>query len=181
MFKWGIYLLISSSLLFFGGVSHGQIAEQSQALSEPEWELIVDKDKEIPKFRFVARRGHPEGRIRRIMKSYAFPSKKEHSQRNLIDYKLLSDGRISAVHFNADAKQRGTPENPGKAWIEKVFELNEVSYSIQDIERKILDMQQKPEIIYAMYQGVLGGPTPARRALSLPMPTGLMAWLTARY
>lgn len=175
--------------------------EERTALPEPEWQLITSPDWKLEKFKVYARRGHPEGRIRNIMKTYATPVRNGNGRaRNAIDFKSLGKtgkGRLETflmrmsnapIHqvsprealaywlnvrnmlilkaltdeskFKKSKTGRGTPENPGNVWTEDSFAKAGENFSIQDIEQKILQLGKSDKrILYALYQGSLGGPT----------------------
>lgn len=193
-------------VVFFGVITCISAASQSleyneaASMPEPEWRLIVGKDWELERFKVVAKRGHPEGRIRNIMKSFAAPSRLSNPDRNLMDFKRLRKNgtgmletflmrmqytpvsKISSReqlvywvnvrnmlilqamaedgYYKIPKLNRGSFSKPSKIWSEVRFEVEGASYSIQDIEIQILKLgQSDPRIIYALYQGSIGGPT----------------------
>jgi len=201
---WGFMRVILFSLIVFLTCfsARAQLPEYDPVLSmpEPEWRLITDKDWELEKYKVFARRGHPEGRIRNIMKTYAIPSRVRNPDRNLFNFKrmhkkgmgmldtflmrmkytplsMVSDRErlvywinvrnILIVQAMADESNyekikinRGTPDRPSKLWTKKRFENSGQHYSIHDIETEILKLSGgDPRVIYALYQGSMGGPT----------------------
>lgn len=61
---------------------------------------------------------------------------------------------------NTLSKLRGNPTISGKLWTKKRITIQGESLSIEDIElHKIIAKSQNPNIVYALYQGIAGGPT----------------------
>ncbi|MEL7109739.1 MAG: DUF547 domain-containing protein [Pseudomonadota bacterium] len=62
-------------------------------------------------------------------------------------------------------RKRGTPNEPGAFWTEKRITVSGVELSLQDIEQDILFAGwNDPNIIYGLYQGIVGGPALPRSA-----------------
>lgn len=53
---------------------------------------------------------------------------------------------------------RGTGAKPGKMWTKDRFTAGGQTYSIADIETKLVSEFNNPNVIYGLYQGVKGGP-----------------------
>jgi len=53
---------------------------------------------------------------------------------------------------------RGTGSKPGKLWTKERVTIGGESYSVADIERKVLTEFDNPNVLYGIYQGVKGGP-----------------------
>ncbi|MEP6342354.1 MAG: DUF547 domain-containing protein [Maricaulaceae bacterium] len=69
---------------------------------------------------------------------------------------------VKAVAFDTKKKSlkslRGTGGSPGKLWTKDRVTIADQSYSIADIEAKIVAEFKDPNIVYGLYQGVKGGP-----------------------
>jgi len=66
---------------------------------------------------------------------------------------------VAVENSNDIAEKRGTFENPGEIWTKNMIEIDGVDLSINDIEKNIILANWKdPNVIYGLYQGVLGGP-----------------------
>jgi len=103
-----VYIILISLLVAMSAGSWTATAqmldyESRTALPEPDWRLITGDDWELEKFQVYARRGHPEGKIRNIMKVYAEPYSGEGLRpRNVINFKRLSKdgkGRLDTFLF----------------------------------------------------------------------------------
>lgn len=53
---------------------------------------------------------------------------------------------------------RGTGAKPGKLWTKDRVTIGDETYSIADIEAKVIAENNNPDVIYGLYQGVKGGP-----------------------
>ncbi len=76
---------------------------------------------------------------------------------------------------------RGTGKKPGKLWTKDRITLNGQSYSIADIEAKIISDFKDPNVIYGLYQGVKGGPCLSETAYEGPSVSSRLAELGMRY
>ncbi len=71
----------------------------------------------------------------------------------LVVHTLLNDRR------NRLDEARGTPAEPGPAWTRKLVAVRGVNLSIDDIARHlVLGNSDDERLVYALYQGVAGGP-----------------------
>lgn len=75
--------------------------------------------------------------------------------RNVVLLQALAEER----RMSGFKRKRGTPDAPGAFWTEKRITVSGVELSLQDIEQDILFAGwDDPNIIYGLYQGVVGGP-----------------------
>lgn len=78
---------------------------------------------------------------------------------------LVVKAIASQKRFRSLKKQRGNIDSPGPMWTEKRITVQGVPLSIDDIERNIIiRLWQSPDVIYGLYQGVLGGPPISKKA-----------------
>ncbi len=83
--------------------------------------------------------------------------------RNLMVIKAFADQK-SLSNYKS---KRGTPENPGRVWLEKRATISGVELSIHDIEKNIiLSSWNDPNIIYGLYQGLSDGPAMHAKSFS---------------
>ena len=79
-------------------------------------------------------------------------------------------------------KARGTFEEPGPMWTTKRVTVEDVSLSIDDIERGVvLRNWRSPDVIYGLYQGTKGGPNFPVTAFRGKTVTSTLAGLAQTY
>ncbi len=76
---------------------------------------------------------------------------------------------------------RGSGEKPGKLWTKKRVDIDGQSYSIADVENKILSEFDDPNVLYGLYQGVKGAPCISDTAYQAESVHERLAELGMRY
>lgn len=75
---------------------------------------------------------------------------------------------IDAISFDTKKsnlkKLRGSADEPGKLWNEPRFTYGGETLSLADIENRIVNNSEDPNVLYGVYQGVRGGPRLSRTA-----------------